>query len=91
MKTNINYRIDYCLDRDEICDIVFYSYKIQRGELKITQKNVDELVRCELYACGRSTMDDLGYYRSNCVNNGELIELNEKIIDFVYNKYKLNK
>lgn len=90
MKTNINYRIDYVLDRDEICDIVFYCSEIQSGEMKLTQKNVDELVRCELYANGRSQRDDLGYYRSNCVNNGELTEIYDKICDFVYNKYKLN-
>ena len=91
MKTKINYRIDYVLNRDEICDIVFYSYEIQKGQMKLTQKNVDELVRTELYANGRSQSDDLGYHRSICVDNGELTEINDKICDFVYNKYKLNK
>jgi len=90
MQTEINYRIEYCLDREEICDIVFYNSKIQNGTMKLTQKNVDELVRIELFSSGRCQRDDLGYYRSNCLNNGELTEINDKICDFVYNKYKLN-
>jgi len=90
MKTEINYRIDYVLDRDEICDIVFYSLEIQNGEMKLTQKNVDKLVRIELSSSGRSRRDDLAYYRANCVNNGNLTEIYDKVCDFVYNKYKLN-
>lgn len=85
----ITYRIDHFLDREEICDIVFHNYKIQKGEMQLTQKNVDELVRMTLFADGASTRDDLGYYRSNCVNHGELTEVNDKIRDFVYNKYKI--
>ena len=91
MNTDINYRIEFCLDRDEICDIVFHCSEIRSGEMQLTQKNVDKLVRIELYASGRSQRDDLGYYRNQCINAGELIEVNNKIIDFVYNKYKLNK
>lgn len=88
-KQLINYRIDHCLDRDEICDIIFYNSEIRKGKMKLTQKNVHELVQIELYANGRSQKDDLGYYRDQCINAGELIEINDQIIEFVYKKYKI--
>jgi hypothetical protein len=83
------FNVKTLISKETICDILFHDVFMIDPNTKLTKKLVDETVKGHLYANGISCFDDIGYYRKQCTDAGEQLEVNDKIEDYVYNKYKM--